>query len=43
MAAALNLDTMQYVARIMRDSYLSHAVLLLFLVGFVKCVVAVWR
>ncbi|TYZ58753.1 hypothetical protein PybrP1_011547 [[Pythium] brassicae (nom. inval.)] len=43
MAAVLNLDLMQTMARTVRESFVSQALLCVLLLGFLKVVVASWR
>lgn len=43
MATVLNLDFMQTMARVVRDSYVSQALLCVLMIGFLKVVVASWR
>lgn len=43
MAAVLNLDLMQTMARAVRESFVSQALLCVLLLGVLKVVVASWR
>lgn len=43
MASVLNLDFMQTMARTVRESFVSQALLCVLLLGFLKVVVASWR
>lgn len=43
MATVLNLDFMQTMARMVRESFVSQALLCVLVLGFLKVVVASWR
>lgn len=43
MAAVLNLDFMQTMARMVRESFVSQALLCVLVLGFLKVAIASWR